>query len=89
MAYDASLEKIRRDMSEALKNIKNGYAIARNKMLQQQNECSWKVTSLPGKTMQLGNVARRQKILEDLYSFLLRKNLKHPFLLLLPFPIQL
>ena len=37
-AYDASLEKIRRDMSEALNNVKNGYAIARNKMLQQKEQ---------------------------------------------------
>ena len=35
-AYDASLEKIRQDMSEALNNVKNGYEIARNKMLQQK-----------------------------------------------------
>ena len=48
-------------------------AIARNKMLQQQNEVVGKLRSLPGKTMELGNVARRQKILEELYSFLLQK----------------
>ena len=75
-AYDASLEKIRRDMSEALNNVKNGYAIARNKMLQQKDNVVGKLRSMPGKTLQLGNVARRQKILEELYSFLLQKKLE-------------
>jgi tyrosine-protein kinase Etk/Wzc len=75
-AYDASLEKIRRDMSEALNNIKNGYAIARNKMLQQNENVVSKLQSMPGKTLKLGNVTRRQKILEELYSFLLQKKLE-------------
>ena len=75
-SMDASLEKIRQDMSEALNNIKYGYEIARNKMIQQQNEVLGKLRSLPGKSMELSNVNRRQKILEDLYSFLLQKKLE-------------
>ncbi|MEJ0081036.1 MAG: polysaccharide biosynthesis tyrosine autokinase [Puia sp.] len=75
-AYDSSLEKIRRDMSEAINNIKNGYAIARDKMVQQNGNAVSKLRSMPGKTLQLGNVARRQKILEELYSFLLQKKLE-------------
>ena len=75
-AYDATLEKIRRDMSEALNNVKNGYAIARNKMLQQKDDMTGKLRAMPGKTLQLGNVTRRQKILEELYSFLLQKKLE-------------
>ncbi len=75
-AYDSSLEKIRRDMSEALSNVKNGYAISRNKLLQQKDESLGKLQQMPGKTLQLGNVARRQKILEELYSFLLQKKLE-------------
>ncbi len=75
-SYDGTLEKIRRDMSEALNNIKNGYAIARNKMIQQNETVVGKLRSMPGKTLQLGNVARRQKILEELYSFLLQKKLE-------------
>ena len=63
-------------MSEALKNIKNGYAIARNKMVQQNESVVGKLRSMPGKTLQLGNVARRQKILEELYSFLLQKKIE-------------
>ena len=50
-AYDASLEKIRRDMSEALNNVKNGYAIARNKMLQQKDNMVGKLRAMPGKTL--------------------------------------
>ena len=75
-AYDSSLEKIRRDMSEALNNVKNGYAISRNKLLQQKDQSLGKLQQMPGKTLQLGNVARRQKILEELYSFLLQKKLE-------------
>src|SRR5450432_1875834 len=42
-AYDASLETIRRSMSEALNNVKNGYAIARDKMLQQKGNSEGKL----------------------------------------------
>ena len=72
-SYDGTLEKIRRDISEALNNIKNGYAIARNKMVQQNENVVGKLRVHARKTLQLGNVARRQKILEELYSFLLQK----------------
>ena len=75
-AYDATLEKIRRDMSEALNNVKNGYAITRNKLLQQRSQSLSKLQQMPGKTLELGNVARRQKILEELYSFLLQKKIE-------------
>ncbi len=63
-------------MSEALNNVKNGYAISRNKLLQQKDQSVGKLQQMPGKTLQLGNVARRQKILEELYSFLLQKKLE-------------
>jgi len=72
-AFDSSLEKIRRDISEALNNIKNGYVIARNKLMEQKSDAEGKLREIPGKTLQLGNVTRRQKILEELYSFLLQK----------------
>ena len=75
-AYDSSLEKIRRDIYEALNNVKDGYMIAKNKMLQQKDNVVGKLRSMPGKSLQLTNVARRQKILEDLYSFLLQKKLE-------------
>ncbi len=42
-AYDGPLEKIRRDISEALNNVRNGYTIARNKILQQQRAGGWKI----------------------------------------------
>ncbi len=53
-AYDASLEKIRRDMSEALNNVKNGYAIARDKMMQQKDSMEGKLRAMPGKTLAIG-----------------------------------
>ncbi len=48
-AYDSSLEKIRRDMSEALNNVKNGYAISRNKLLQQKDQSIGRLQKMPGK----------------------------------------
>ena len=76
LGLNNTLEKIRGDIREALKNIKSAYGIAYNRLEQDQTGMKSEMRSLPGKSMQFINVQRQQKILEDLYSFLLQKKIE-------------
>jgi len=73
---DATLTKIRQDIYQALLNVKQAYTIAENNLAKRSGELQHHVTSLPGKSMQLLNKERQQKILEELYSLLLQKRLE-------------
>lgn len=73
---DATLEKMRSNLREALTNIKNGYQVAMNSAQQAEDQVRGQLNTLPGKSMQLLNVQRQQKILEELYSFLLQKKIE-------------
>jgi capsular exopolysaccharide synthesis family protein len=75
-AMDANLTKIRKDIYQALLNVKQAYVIAGENLTQRGGELQRHVTSLPGKSMQLLNKERQQKILEELYSLLLQKRLE-------------
>jgi capsular exopolysaccharide synthesis family protein len=73
---ESSLEKLRTNIKEALQNVRQSYLIAGKKLAQNESEIKGNLTALPGKSMQTLNIERRQKILEDLYSFLLQKKLE-------------
>jgi capsular exopolysaccharide synthesis family protein len=73
---DATLEKVRNDMIQALKNVRQGYMLADNSLEKQVEGNQNLLRTTPGKSMQLVNIQRQQKILEDLYSFLLMKRLE-------------
>jgi capsular exopolysaccharide synthesis family protein len=73
---DATLEKMRANIREALNSIKNGYKVAINSAQQAEDQVRGQLNTLPGKSMQLLNVQRQQKILEELYSFLLQKKIE-------------
>lgn len=73
---DANLDKIRQNMLQALRNVEASYEITKNAILQRGGSLKDDLRSLPGKSMQQVNIQRRQKILEDLYSFLLQKKLE-------------
>ncbi len=75
VSLDNSLDKIRRDIYQALLNVKQAYSIAADNINKQNAEIQSHITTLPGKSMQLLNIGRKQKILEDLYSLLLQKRL--------------
>lgn len=75
VGMDNSLDKIRRNIYQALLNVKQSYSIASGKVKDRDQEIQGLVSSLPGKSMQMLNIERRQKILEDLYSLLLQKKL--------------
>jgi tyrosine-protein kinase Etk/Wzc len=76
VSMDETLEKIRRDIYQALLNTKMAYQIANGKLDQAENSVNAHVSALPGKSLGLLNIERRQKILEDLYSLLLQKKLE-------------
>jgi tyrosine-protein kinase Etk/Wzc len=73
---DVALEKMRVNMAQALRNVKEGYMVANKNLEQQATENQAQLRSTPGKSMSLINIQRQQKILEDLYSFLLMKKLE-------------
>jgi tyrosine-protein kinase Etk/Wzc len=76
VAMDASLDKIRRDIYQALLNVRHAYTIASDNLDKSEGELQSHVTTLPGQSLGLLNIERRQKILEDLYSLLLQKRLE-------------
>ncbi|HEV2479876.1 MAG TPA: polysaccharide biosynthesis tyrosine autokinase [Puia sp.] len=76
LAMDGTLEKTRRNIYQALLNVKQAYAIASEGLQKQNQTLQERIASLPGKSMRLLNIERQQKILEELYSFLLQKKLE-------------
>jgi capsular exopolysaccharide synthesis family protein len=76
VSMDQTLDKIRRDIYQALLNVKQAYMIASSKLELVDQELQSHVSSLPGKSLGLLNIERRQRILEELYSLLLQKKLE-------------
>jgi capsular exopolysaccharide synthesis family protein len=76
LGMENSLDKIRRNIYQALLNVKQAYIIASTKIKAQEQEMTSRVTTLPEKSMNLLNIQRRQRILEELYSLLLQKKLE-------------
>jgi len=76
LAMDSSLEKVRSNIYQALSNVKQSYIIAEQNLKQQENQWQGRIQAIPDKSMRLANITRQQKILEELYSFLLQKKLE-------------
>lgn len=76
IGLEATLEKVRSNIHQALLNVRQAYLIANKNMEQQENTMQGHIQALPGKSLQLMNISRQQKILEELYSFLLQKKLE-------------
>jgi capsular exopolysaccharide synthesis family protein len=75
-SMNSSLEKVRKEIYQALTNVRQAYIIAQSHLDKENRELQTHITSLPGKSMQLLNIERQQKILEDLYSLLLQKKIE-------------
>jgi capsular exopolysaccharide synthesis family protein len=69
----ASIEKLRRDIQEALKSVGNSYAITSSQIAREISSTKKKAIGIPGQARQLLNIERQQKIKEELYLFLLSK----------------
>jgi len=69
----ASIEKLRRDILEALISVGNSYEITGNQIERELATTKRKALGIPGQARQLQNIERQQKIKEELYLFLLSK----------------
>jgi capsular exopolysaccharide synthesis family protein len=76
LGLDSSLEKLRTNIHQALLNVKQAYLITGKNLEQREGALQGKIKTLPGKSMEMLDISRRQKILEELYSFLLQKKLE-------------
>ena len=73
---DATLEKLRVDMLQNLTNVKQVLRNNLNDLTARNNEMDREVSRIPMKEKQVLDITRRQKILEELYSYLLQKKLE-------------
>lgn len=73
---DAQLEKLRQQIRETLSNVKQSYIINRTNLLEKTRRAEEEIGGVPGKGRRMLEITRQQKILEDLYSFLLQKRLE-------------
>ncbi|HEV9038510.1 MAG TPA: polysaccharide biosynthesis tyrosine autokinase [Puia sp.] len=75
-ALEGSLNKVRTNIYQALLNVRQAYEIASANLAKQNEDLQSRIKGLPGKSIQLLNFERQQKIFEDLYSLLLQKKLE-------------
>jgi len=73
---EVSLDKIRKQIYQALLNVKESYKITGSELESHEQELQSGIRSMPGKSIQLLNRQRQQRILEELYSLLLQKKLE-------------
>jgi capsular exopolysaccharide synthesis family protein len=76
VTMDVSLARLRRDIVQTLENVRQAYTIAANNLEARQRQQMSQMQSLPSKSMKSIDIERQQKVLEDLYSFLLQKKLE-------------
>jgi tyrosine-protein kinase Etk/Wzc len=73
---EVQLEKLRLSIHQLLLNVRQSYMIAKDNLEKQDLGLKSKLRSLPGKSMQGLTIERQRTILEELYSFLLKKKLE-------------
>ena len=73
---EVDLEKLRQQIRENLRNIRKAYVINRDNLLNKSRKAETDIVAVPGKGRRLLEITRQQKILVDLYSFLLQKKLE-------------
>ncbi|MFN5649831.1 MAG: GumC family protein [Sphingobacteriales bacterium] len=73
---NTSIEKLRSGILQNLDNVKQSYKISLNSLNSKNKQAGMAVSQLPAKEKELLDISRRQKILEELYSFLLQRKLE-------------
>jgi tyrosine-protein kinase Etk/Wzc len=73
---DASRSKLRADIITNLSNIRRAFSENIRSLQYKNIQAGMEVSSIPSKEKQLLDITRRQKILEELYSYLLQKKLE-------------
>lgn len=71
-----SLDKLRSDLIDNLKNIRQSYYVAVDNYEKSYNGFEQQIKTVPGVQKRMLEIARQQKILEELYSYLLQKKLE-------------
>jgi capsular exopolysaccharide synthesis family protein len=73
---ETAIEKLRLDILQNLRNVRQAYLVSVNSLASRNREVGKEISQIPAKEKQLLDITRRQKILEELYSFLLQKKLE-------------
>jgi capsular exopolysaccharide synthesis family protein len=73
---EAAIEKLRQDILQNMRNIRQAYEVALKDLNLRNREAGKAVESIPAKEKEILDVARQQKILEELFSYLLQKKLE-------------
>lgn len=76
LAMEVSIERLRMDMMEVLKSVKQTNVLTLNELTRKNQEANKMIYSMPAKEKQLLEVTRQQTILQELYSYLLQKKLE-------------
>lgn len=73
---DAGIDKLRLDMIETLKNVRQTQLMSIEELSGKAKETNRLITAIPSKEKQMMEVTRQQSILQELYSYLLQKKLE-------------
>lgn len=73
---EKAIAKLRSDILQGLLNVRESYLLMINSLQSETGANEKQIQSIPGKQKRLLEIARQQKILEELYSFLLQKKLE-------------
>ncbi|MBO9200135.1 MULTISPECIES: GumC family protein [Niastella] len=76
LTMEARLDKMRLDMIETLKNVRQSQMLELNQIQGKTQETNRLITSIPSKEKQMLEVTRQQSILQELYQYLLQKKLE-------------
>ena len=76
VSLETAIEKLRTDILQNLRNVKQGISLTSRSLTDKNREVIREVYRMPAKEKEILDVSRRQKILEQLYSFLLEKKLE-------------
>ena len=75
-SMDAGLDKVRQNMVQALKNLREANLITRNSLEQKSGQYQGQLKVMPEKSMHQLAIQRQEQILQELYYFLLQKKLE-------------
>ena len=73
---ETAIDKLRVDMLETLKNVKQTHQLAVNALERKNRNADKFINSIPAQEKRLLEVTRQQNILQELYSYLLQKKLE-------------
>jgi tyrosine-protein kinase Etk/Wzc len=75
-SMEAGLDKVRQNMIQALKNVREANLITKNALEQKSSQYQGQLKVMPEKSMHQLAIQRQEQILQELYYFLLQKKLE-------------